>query len=295
MKTRTRVLLLATVAVAIAGWGTLEVAGQVGEPLPVVTYHTCVAEEDGTLYGFTKAEAPIDCADGDSEASLSSGDVTEVAGGEGLSGGAKSGPATLGIATGYRLPQDCGQGDSIAYEGGEWGCLAPLDLSAFAKSDQTCPPGSVASGVDLFGKLVCVEQSAGGRPSTDWTGLSFETGTATSERRRWTNAEIHVYNPNAETAHVSVHAFDFDGRELPRGGPSGAGACRALPVVPGGSVGCLVSDDRRAIGPGIVYVHADLPVLPFGEHRERHGAGNEHRWQLDWYPFCPEHVGTCDG
>jgi hypothetical protein len=293
MRTRTRVLALAivaTAAVGIAGWGSLGVAGQVQEPVPVPvpTYSGCLSAEDGTFYGFS-TDAVGQCEEGDTEASLSSGDVTEVAGSDGIAGGAKSGAATLGIEPSYRLPQDCGAGDTVAYDGGGWGCLEPLEPSDFAKSDQSCPPGRVAAGIDLFGNLVCVEQARAGGPSTDWTGLSIRHRDGTSRHE----AQVMVYNPNSETARVSVHAFDLEGREQPVPTAIGPhGDCRALPIPPGGTRTCLVPDESPIGGEGVVYLHADLPVLPFGEQREI-GGGARHRWQLDWYPFCPEHVGTC--
>ena len=287
MRTRWRVALLMTAAVGIAGWATLEGAGQVQEPLPVQTYSGCITAEDGTFYGFGVV-APAQCQAGDSEASLSSGDVTEVAGGEGLTGGANSGPATLGIATGYRLPQDCGQGDSITYEGEDWDCLAPLEPSDFAKSDQSCPPGQIVAGIGPLGTLVCVAQAQAQGPATDWTGLSIRHRDGESRHE----SMVMVYNPNAETARVSVFAFDVEGREWPPPTAGFRGDCRALPVPPGGTRTCNVADESPIGGEGVVYVHADLPVLPFGEQREI-GGGARHRWQLDWYPLCPEHVDTC--
>ena len=287
MRTRWRVALLMTAAVGIAGWATLEGAGQVQEPLPVQTYSGCIAAEDGTFYGFGVV-APAQCQAGDAEASLSSGDVTEVAGGEGLTGGAKSGPATLAIEPTYRLPQDCGAGDSIAYDGGGWGCLAPLEPSDFAKSDQSCPPGQVVAGVGPLGNLVCVAQAHAQGPATDWTGLSIRHRDGESRHE----SMVMVYNPNGEPVHVSVFAFDLEGREQPPPTAGFRGNCRALPIPPGGTRTCDVVDESPIGGEGVVYVRADLPVLPFGEQREI-GGGARHRWQLDWYPLCPEHVEIC--
>ncbi|HWH05601.1 MAG TPA: hypothetical protein VNT23_04105, partial [Gaiellaceae bacterium] len=63
-------------------------------------------------------------------------------------------------------------------------------------------------------------------------------------------------------------------------------------VPPGGTRECLVRPGPDFVS-GAVVVRADLPVLPFGVVPEASGPG--HAWQLDWYPFCPEHVGGCDG
>lgn len=297
MRGKTRLLALAIVATAtaaIAGWASIEVAGQV-QPLPVVTYNGCIAAEGGTFYSFGP-EAVVECEEGDTPASVSSGDVTEVAGGEGLTGGAKDGPATLDIAPGYRLPQDCGQGDSIAHEGEEWGCLAPLDPSAFAKSDQTCPPGSVASGIDILGKLVCVGQAQMGGPSTDWTGVVTNLRTARTELTTLV-VNITLYNPNLDPTQATARAFDEDGRELRMVRINGVGDCVDMPIPPGGTRECAAVRDHRDAGLryGAVYVHADLPVLPFGWDGLPRGAFHaEVGWQYDWYPFCPEHVGTCN-
>ncbi|MGH3133501.1 MAG: hypothetical protein ACRDNY_07145 [Gaiellaceae bacterium] len=290
MRRKTRMPAITIVVIAVAGiaaWGSLEVAAQVQEPAPLPTYNGCLSAVDGTFYGF-RADAVVQCEDDDAPASLSSGDVTEVAGSGGIAGGAKSGPATLAIEPTYRLPQDCGAGDSIAYGGGGWGCLAPLEPSEFAKSDQSCPPGQVVAGIGPLGIIVCVAQAQAKGPATDWSGLSIRHRDGESRRE----SMVMVYNPNAETARVSVFAFDLEGREQPPPTAGFRGDCRALPIPAGGTRTCDVVDESPIGGEGVVHVHADLPVLPFGEQREI-GGGARHRWQLDWYPLCPEHVDTC--
>lgn len=57
------------------------------------------------------------------------GDVTGVIAGPGLSGGATSGNATLSIATEFRLPQGCNNGQTAKWSNGAWTCAADMDTN----------------------------------------------------------------------------------------------------------------------------------------------------------------------
>lgn len=87
------------------------------------------------------------CADADDV-------ITSVTAGDGLTGGAESGDATLAV-------QACTAEGILKHDGSSWTCGVDQDTlydgSDFALSDQSCASGDVVTGVDASGDVVCGE------------------------------------------------------------------------------------------------------------------------------------------
>lgn len=85
------------------------------------------------------------CADADDV-------ITSVTAGDGLTGGAESGDATLAV-------QACPAEGVLKHDGSSWTCGVDQDTlydgSDFALSDQSCSSGDVVTGVDASGVVVC--------------------------------------------------------------------------------------------------------------------------------------------
>jgi hypothetical protein len=86
------------------------------------------------LYGLSPIlNAVYDVAPGDAPAHppclrpasvihLSSGDLTSLAAGTGLTGGGDNGDVSMSIAPSYRLPQSCSTGQAASWNGTAWAC-----------------------------------------------------------------------------------------------------------------------------------------------------------------------------
>jgi hypothetical protein len=96
------------------------------------------------------------CGSNETLVHLGDGDITGVAAGTGLVGGADHGEASLAIAPAFRLPQNCtaGQAPQLG-TGAAWGC------ATYAAADQSCPSGQFVNGVNGDGKVTCANALTG--------------------------------------------------------------------------------------------------------------------------------------
>jgi hypothetical protein len=93
------------------------------------------------------------CGSNQTVVHLSGGTITSVIAGNGLSGGGSDGAVTVGLASGFSLPQSCANGQAPVESTNGWTC------GNFANGDQSCSTGEFANGVGQDGSLSCGAES----------------------------------------------------------------------------------------------------------------------------------------
>jgi len=151
-------------AIAYAAYPTNSVAVMTG---CLTTSGTGSGNIVNVAMGTSPAKA---CGGNQKQVQISGGTITQVTAGTGLttagSGGSggtgfiNNGFATLGLQTGYQLPQDCTSGQVAKSSGSNtWSCAADNNTTYsgtdFATSGQDCPAGQFATGIDGNGALKC--------------------------------------------------------------------------------------------------------------------------------------------
>lgn len=91
----------------------------------VASYTGCLSTNGGTVTQVAVGNVPLrPCGPDQTEVHVSGGDITAVAAGDGLTGGATDGAATLALAPTYQLPQTCTAAQVAKWDGTAWSCAA---------------------------------------------------------------------------------------------------------------------------------------------------------------------------
>ena len=149
--------LAAVVAVSVSAGATAMYALAGHEAGPVASYTGCL-KPNGDLVKLAAGDAPRDtCAAAQVAIHLSGGDITDVATAPdgGLQGGTASGAASLGLASGFRLPQSCANGQvAKASAAGAWACGDDQGATG-PQLPQGCGHNVSVRWDDLLGRWLC--------------------------------------------------------------------------------------------------------------------------------------------
>src|SRR5690348_5009103 len=87
----------------------------------VQSYTGCLSPILNAMYDVAPGDQPAHaCVRPSAAIHLSSGDVTSLAAGTGLTGGGDNGDLSLSLAPSYRLPQACTNGQTASWNGTAW-------------------------------------------------------------------------------------------------------------------------------------------------------------------------------
>jgi hypothetical protein len=99
----------------------------------VPSYTGCLSPVLNTIYDVAPGDAPAHppCLRPANMIRLSSGDLTSLAAGTGLTGGGDNGDLSVAIAPSYRLPQSCSAGQAASWNGTGWACAGLATQAQF--------------------------------------------------------------------------------------------------------------------------------------------------------------------
>jgi hypothetical protein len=141
-------LALVVVVAAVAGAS----AALAAYPQDSVAVYTGCLNSGGQIGSVAVGTSPAKpCGGTETLVHLSGGTITQVTAGSGLTGGGSNGYVTLGLQSGYQLPQNgCSSGQFVASDGaGSWSCQSQTTYSAGTGLDLSGNTFSVSPGYRL--------------------------------------------------------------------------------------------------------------------------------------------------
>ena len=145
----------------------------------VQSYTGCLSPILNAVYDVAPGESPAHppCLRPANEIHLSSGDLTALVAGTGLTGGGDNGSVTVGIAPSYRLPQGCSSGQATSWNGSAWACasfLTQADFNSLVALLGT--PGTINNSSNPVHWTKLKGVPAGFADGTDDTGPAYAAG-----------------------------------------------------------------------------------------------------------------------
>lgn len=148
---RRRTLTIAVAVFVAAAIPTLAGAGH--QPSGVASYTGCLTPPSlgGVVYNLKAGDGPATCKSGHTQIHLSGGDISAVAAGTGLDGGATNGSTTLTLQPSYRLPQSCGNAQVAKWDGTAWACANDESGTGTADSWKLTGNAGTSAGTNFLG------------------------------------------------------------------------------------------------------------------------------------------------
>jgi hypothetical protein len=177
LRTMFKVAVTGAALTIVAG----NVAGAIGNESTPKRFTGCL-KSTGTLSKIKAGDAPLSsCASGETAVTVGNGDITGVAAGAGMTGGATQGVATLGLGTNYQLPQGCAAGQPVKRGANGWVCGS--DYGTTTKSvggvsvDNETPPQDGSNCVGDYSMQWISYTPPGNASSSNSATFTLPTGT----------------------------------------------------------------------------------------------------------------------
>jgi hypothetical protein len=145
----------------------------------VPSYTGCLSPVLNTIYDVAPGDAPAHppCLRPANMIRLSSGDLTSLAAGTGLTGGGDNGDLSVAIAPSYRLPQSCSAGQTTSWNGTDWACAGFASQAQFdALVALLGSAGTINDGSNPVNWTKLKGVPAGFADGTDDTGPAYAAG-----------------------------------------------------------------------------------------------------------------------
>jgi hypothetical protein len=128
MTRRGLLVLVSAAALLVAGAG---IGAWATYPSTVDVYAGCLTTSGtgaGQISKVALGSSPLKpCSSTQRVVNLSGGTITSVSAGSGLTGGGSNGAVTIGLESGYALPQTCADGEVVGQTNGQFACYVPTD------------------------------------------------------------------------------------------------------------------------------------------------------------------------
>lgn len=226
----------------------------------VTSYTGCRNLSGGNIVKLAEGDSPMDpCASNQALVHFSSGDITTVSTGAGLTGGGTNGAVEVALAATHALPQGCTDPNILPkWNGSLWAC-APDNDTTYTAGTGLQLGGSANEFSVLDSYRMPQSCTASAVPKWDATASGWACGT--DNDTTYDGGDFALSNQSCPTGHLVQGINHLGGLNCPRdsgASPYVAQAKDTLFIAPAGVRAAM----RVTVPPGIYLIWAKLDIFP---------------------------------